>query len=428
VKLTLCLAALLAIPVSAAAQANPGPFGGLFGRTPDPVSRDYTAVEVRASAGGLYDTSVFPEEGAVAAGIQGAAGASAGGVLAVDRVSERLSASISASVGHEQFFVDPSPYRATAYHGGAQIGANLTTRVKLEGGLNYSHSPYYQLISGAGNPGLSTDFLTPISAGAAAVAENETYNGSLGLSAQLGKRTTFQIESHREETRFRNQPASNLFVYGGRARLNHRLSRNLGVYAGYGRDQTNYHSSPSSDLVNELIDLGVDFNQEVTLARRTSLGFSAATGIVRDRSERRFRLNGSVGLSKHFRRTWQATLFAYRDTEFRPGFPEPLFSDSVSASLGGMLSERLEWLTVASAGRGALAFSATTGFKDIGVSSRLMVGISRHLGLYTQVSSYFSEVPIGVSTLPVSGRVEQRRVSVGLSAYIPVYNKVRATP
>lgn len=424
------MAALLVIPAAATAQGNPGPFGGLFGRTPDRVGQDYTVVEVRSSLGGFYDTSVLPGADADLGGApQGAAGGTTNAALVLERGSDRMTASLAGSVAHEQYFMDPSSQQSTSLQGGARVAAKVTTRLNVDAGVNYAHSPYFQLMSGLGNPSMTTDFPAPISFGsAAAFVENETYNGSVALTAQLGKRTSFEARGYRQLTRFTDEPEHNLSINGARATLGHTLSRDLRAHAGYGREQSAQQVNGLPGFVIELIDIGVDFNRQLSLTRKTVLGFSTSTGIVKDQFARRFRLNGSLTLTKQFRRTWQAAAFANRGTEFRPGFVEPIFSDSVGGSFGGMLNRRVEWFTMVSASRGELAFSETHGFSNILATSQVTIGVTRHLGVYGQYASYFDKVPAGSTTLPLPGRLERRTVSVGLTAYIPVFNKVRATP
>ena len=54
-KLLLCVAVLLLSPAAAFTQGNPGPFGGLFGRTPNRTGVDYKVFEIRGSGGGQWN-------------------------------------------------------------------------------------------------------------------------------------------------------------------------------------------------------------------------------------------------------------------------------------------------------------------------------------------------------------------------------------
>lgn len=426
-KLALYAVVLLTVPVAAAAQAaNPGPFGGLFGATPDRIGRNYTVFEVRPSAGGFYSTAAVPDAISNQNPVQGAAGSSARATMLAERTSDRFTMSLSGGVAYEHYFVSPA-YRATTYQASARVSSKVTTRINVDASLGYSHSPYFQFLAGLGAP-LPNNHLsvpTPV-APATSFVENETYDANLGLSAQLGRNTTFDVRGYRRETRFHEQPSNNMYINGARGRLTHTVARGLNLFAGYGREESSaFVNSPNAYTI-EFIDAGVDFNRQLSLSRKTFLGFSTSTTIIKDQIQRRLRINGSVSLTRNFKRTWYATVSANRGTEFEPGIGQPIFSDSVGASIGGLLSRRMSWMTGVSAGRGEIATTQGEGFTNVSANSTLSYGLSRNLGLFAQYSSYFYDVPAGYTTLAVPGRVERRVVSVGVSAYIPIYSRVRA--
>jgi hypothetical protein len=199
------------------------------------------------------------------------------------------------------------------------------------------------------------------------------------------------------------------------------------VHAGYGHNHGEYANGDQAGADYEVIDIGVDFSRAFSLSRRTTFAFATSTSVSKssqtDRKE--FRFNGSLNLSKRFRRTWSATLGAVRDTAFVPGFTEPLFTDTVTASLGGMFTKRLEWIAYASGGKGSYAFSGTSGFNSTTAATRLGIALGKHLSAYGQYLAYWYEIPQGVTIFAVPSRMARQTVAVGLSVYFPIYEDVR---
>jgi hypothetical protein len=198
------------------------------------------------------------------------------------------------------------------------------------------------------------------------------------------------------------------------------------VHASYGRHFVDVRGPNRRDYEGASIDAGVDYNKAFSIARRTTLRFNTATSVVKYPGvNSEFRVNGGVSLSKSFRRTWQASAAFNRATSFVPGFFEPLYTDSVGASLGGMFSRRVQFSTGISAARGESAFSDTTGFSTYSASATLSFAIFKNMSAYTSYATYWYEVPPNAITLTVPGTMARQIVSVGINLYVPVYEKVR---
>jgi hypothetical protein len=175
-----------------------------------------------------------------------------------------------------------------------------------------------------------------------------------------------------------------------------------------------------------VFDVGIDLAREISLARRTAFNFTTQTSMIRETGgERRYRLNGGIGLTRAFQRTWAASVSATRNTEFLPGFLEPIFSDGVSATVSGMLGDRIEWSAAAGASRGEIGFEALDDFVSYTGTSRLSAGVTRHLGVYAEYSYYHYALPPGSTTVVLLPQMSRQAISVGLSAYVPIFTKVR---
>lgn len=98
--------ALLCLPASGAAQSA-GPFGGLFGRTPERTGREFTGLDVRASLAAQVEDPLGGD--APGAGEQARRATGGGSAdLAFERRTDRLVLSLSGASTYQQFFQAPS--------------------------------------------------------------------------------------------------------------------------------------------------------------------------------------------------------------------------------------------------------------------------------------------------------------------------------
>ena len=422
------------LPAAAMAQTSPGPFGGLFGRTPERTGLNVSTIEIRSSVGGQYENALLAaEDEGPDTSVQSGLSSGAAVALIFERRSERLTARLSGSANHQEYYTTPG-FAVNLFGAGGQMNAKLTTRVEAAAAASYVHSPYFQFFQTFGQTSFGRssnvafdDFLVPFSPYAAQMMENESIDAFAGLTGHLTKRSRLNGSVHRRQTQFAQHPANDFVVDGYRATWNLQVGRGLGVHAGYGREHVEQRGAEGTEFDHEIIDVGVDFNRTLSVTRRTTLGFMTSTSLLKDsRGHRQWSLNGAVTLSKHFRRTWRLAAQASRTTEFLPLFLEPVSSDMLGVSLDGMFSRRVHWIAGASGGRGRALFSERSGFDTVGATSRLSVALSNHLGLYGQYAAYRYDIPNGSTTVALRSRLVRQAVSVGLSAYIPVYTKMRA--
>ena len=144
-----CIAAALMMPVAAMAQGNPGPFGGLFGRSAATVGEERTTVEARASMGGQYDTALLAPENSPDLGTQGGFGGGANAGAGFQHQSPRLTTAVSGGVSRLQAFSTPS-YGANIFSAGASLDSAVTTRFRVTTNAGYVHSPFFQLYQNFG--------------------------------------------------------------------------------------------------------------------------------------------------------------------------------------------------------------------------------------------------------------------------------------
>jgi hypothetical protein len=168
--------------------------------------------------------------------------------------------------------------------------------------------------------------------------------------------------------------------------LNYSLGRSFGVYGGY-MDGGQRDEGPS--VLREhwerrpRINFGVSFNRPLSLTRRTRLEFGTGTAGVRDRVEERtdYQLTGFAGLTHEFGRTWNAQAGYSRQVRYIEQISEPVLAHSMSGSVSGSLTRRMELKSGLSASTGRIGAVSGNGFDTYYGSVQLSVGLSRHLGL-----------------------------------------------
>ncbi len=435
------LAAALLTPGAAMAQGNPGPYGKLFGRAPaSSADEEHTTVEIRSTIGANFDDALLAAEGSAAdTPLQRGVSGEGTAFVSVQHQSSVFVANVSGGAGRGEYFTEPASYGTTQWFANADAHAKLSSRFDAQATARYTHSPSYQFFQDFGRGPIAPDFpgnpdspvnpgpvSLPHSAYAIQMLENDMVDVSASLTTRITEKSSLDMSVFRHETQFAQQPDDDVVVDGYRATWQWQLQRGLGVHAAYGHEHIDLQAPDRLDYDSAVIDAGLDFNRAFSIARRTTLGFNTTTSIMtRDGAEKQFRVNGGVSLAKFFRRTWHAALQANRATSFVAGFYEPLNSNTVSASLGGMLSRRLDFVAVASAARGESSFSHTSGYETLNGTARLSMALGKNVSTYVSYFAYSYEVPANAFTLSVPGRMARQVIAAGLSFYVPVYNKVR---
>jgi hypothetical protein len=104
------------------------------------------------------------------------------------------------------------------------------------------------------------------------------------------------------------------------------------------------------------------------------------------------------------------------------GFDQPVFSDSASAGLGGLISRRVEFSTGARYFAGAAGLTAAAPpFDSYAAWARIQTGLTQSLAAYAEYRFYRYEFtdtaarPIGLPS-----NFQRNGVRVGLSLWVPL--------
>jgi hypothetical protein len=419
------LALLVLVPVVAAAQGR-NPYAGLFGRAPQRTGRQFTSVQFRTQAGAqlghTFDQSLASPDGTIPEGLAGGGEA----VLALDHLGDRLTTQAHGRYAYQEYRQEPA-FGVPAYDGGGQLSYKLTTRLAFDLSGQYMRTPFVHTVRL--EPWAFGDQLVyPADHYASLLLRNDTVEGNAGFTSQYTKRSSLSAWGTWRQTDFADAPQENFEARGFRTRWRRTVTRNLGIHAGYGREEVRLREADDHRFMNELIDVGIDYAKSLSMARRTSLSFMTESTVLRENGGKgRFRLNGGIDLQSMFLRTWRSQLGVQRSTEFLPGYAAPVLSDRAHASVSGFLATRLIFYANADAGQASVGFDAPDKVRMYSADTRVTVAVSRHLGVFTQYYYYHYQTPPGLEPSLMLPRISRQTVSIGIQAWVPLVDKDKVT-
>lgn len=414
------LALLVLVPVVASAQPPRNPFAELFGRTPERSGREFTAVQFRTTAnaqiGQNLDQEVITPGGAVPEGLSATGAAS----LIAEYMRDRVQISGLGSYSYQEYRKPPA-FGAPAYDAGFRMNLLPTTRLSFQAGGNFSRSPFFRLMwLGANSAGGG-----PQDGSAILLTQNDTVEGSAGVTSQYTKRSSLTVSGVTRQTRFAISPDRNYSSIGGRAQWKRQMTRDLAIRAGYGREELRQQiEGLDSTFTNELLDIGIEYSRSFSLGRRSSFSFGTETSMLRENEgARRYRLNGNAQLERRFLRSWQAQLSARRATEFLPGFVAPVLTEHGHFTLAGYLVKRLALNVNADGGQGEVGFNDPRKFISYGADTTLTFAVTRHLGVFTRYHYYHYQMPPDPLSMFLLPRGARQGISVGVQTWVSLYDK-----
>ena len=423
-KRALCVAALTLLPAVAFAQANPGPFGGLFGRTPERTGKEYTLFDVRTLVGAQYDDQVLDRnlpvgERMVSGQIYGAR---VGGLFA--RHSDRIDLRIRSMGTYNEYAT--SKVGATNVETDGSFSGKVGTRLSIDARVMHIYTPYFNFLSYPVYGPEVDGFVSVTSQPYATMVESNTLDGEVGFTSFYSKHSTIGASYLRRSTRFTQSPGNDFELNGFRARWTRSLSRSVGLHFEYERDSAQL-SGAGNDVIYERIDLGLDLLKALSPARRTTVVLDAETAIIKQpEMDRSYRLNGGVTVSRWFNRTWTLAGHIHRLTDFLPGFREPLFSDTAGIRLGGMFSERTELSAFVNAGRGRFGMNPDSPpFDTRNAGVQFSFAIAKHFAVFASQNFDYYDVPPASSAVAPVRQFARNSFSVGLTTWIPIFLRER---
>jgi hypothetical protein len=253
-----------------------------------------------------------------------------------------------------------------------------------------------------------------------------SYAGFASFDHRLSRRTTMTMDA---AYRVRNSSIRGVrTIRSGGGKISHSMTRDLSLRLGYRYFDAEYDGL-NGHAANHVIDAGVDYSHALSISRRTRVSFgtgtSATTSPVTNRT--RYRLVGSADLSHEIARTWFASVSYDRGVRFVDSWPEPMFYDSATAAVHGLITRRLQFHLGARAARGSreVLSSDRSTFVTYYGNTGLSYALNRFMDTGVVYSYYNHRFPDSFVLAPgFPNHVSRETVRVYVSAWVPLFRRV----
>jgi hypothetical protein len=450
--LVVCALATIAFPYAAAAQeltsgqqptqpVNPPadpqpesvrrPYRGLFGPPGDPTKQ---SLNLKASLFGAYDDDLLggdTNDILTPAAYQQQGwyeGATAG--LSYNRPGDRLAlgADADVAVNHYPSLGQTNPM----YRGAVNLSGRLAQHTRANFAGDFVYSPLYRLGLFASPLSLSADadpFATVATDYDLFRLQAYRTGAQAGLTQSIGHAS---IEAYYNTDRVNYlHYDSDYSSWTAGARFSMSLTRHLGYHLGYGYSTANYFligNGPRRAIHN--IDVGADYSRALSISRRTSFAFSTGSAILTGDTQflanggrkAYFRFTGDANLRHEMGRTWSAGLAYRRSVDWRETFNQPLLSDSLTASLGGLVSRRVRFSSDANYTIGTVGFvGSNNGYNSASASVGLEYALTHRFEWFTRFVYYHYRFDSGVLLNSLlAPALDRQSVRFGLNVSLPL--------
>lgn len=311
-----------------------------------------------------------------------------------------------------------------------QLSAPVTRRVTFYVTPRAEYSPRYsfQLVSDTLPTDLETGqtTFTPSSDAAPEVDYSVVSNNTLrygilgGAEIDVGTRSSFTIDGGYTKRRS-DLAAFDMEIRNAGVGFDHRFTRNASLELGYTYIEGDHGTGLATRAHN--IDVGVDYRRPLTQTRRTFVSFSTGSTIAEsDISGQRVQATGTATLTHYMKRTWTGVAEYARRLQYVDGFDRPLFGDSFTAGVNGLLSRRMELIARTSYTSGTVGLAVQApGFESFTATLRVRRALSRRLAGYVEGLFYhyaFDEDAVRPPGLPPT--FDRLAFRCGLSLWVPL--------
>jgi hypothetical protein len=436
----LVIIAIAVLPLCAFAQPpQPArPFRSLFNARPQQPGREQSLVLTVSGYGGYDDNVIGGQAGAgtdpraqVGGGV---VGTDAG--LAYTKMAERTQF-IANVGGGARYFPNSSTLSAASYSAGAGLSYQLAHRTRIQVGQNVGFQPYYQLGLFAGFPDQSLGAVQPSNLDYTVLKRSSILLGTrASLDQQLSRRSTltldydffdqsFESGNDQTSTGELTSPSNNaadLQSHGAGIHFRRQVSRYMSVRLGYQYRHAIYSFPERRTVDGHNIDAGVDYSRSLPLSRHTTLSFSTGSTMVSFDGRRYYNVTGNANLSHQFTPNWQGRVAYNRDLSFVASLLQPMFADSVTTQLQGILARRVMVTLTGGylSGQLGLAQETThvhtaTGAFSLVYAFTDFLGATADYSYYSYNFSNNTELPTGLRP-----RLDRNSVRGGLTVWLPL--------
>ncbi len=320
----------------------------------------------------------------------------------------------------------------------AGVGVTRTTAGGLTLLLNqsaaYTPAYFYGLFPATspiepGNPGVTAPNYT--------VADHRTYTygSTASLSHSVGSRSNvtatgeFMYTDRLQET----ETWSDISSYSVRGRYGRNTTRNttMSTELRYRTGEFGYRAGGKTTEVG--LDVGFDYARPFSATRQATLsghvGVSGADypgqalGLVG--YQRRYRTIGDASFNYPISHTWTATASIRRGLEYENDLPTPVVNNGASASVSGLLTDRVDIVFSGGYASGeSILSSEALNFDTYTGDVKVRYAMSRTLAVSVEYFYYYYNFQNGALLMPgMPPHLERNAVRAGLTWWVPALRR-----
>ena len=315
------------------------------------------------------------------------------------------------------------PLQATSFSGETALSASVTSRLNVSASFYTMYSPrfVFSLMPQANDIELN---LAPALDYGVSAAKMLSHAASANARLQVSRRGFLTATASRGSQRLLDQNYNvTTHSYGGG--YSHSATRYTTLRLGY-REQVSHYPSPtgaSNQYTYRILDAGVNYSRPLSISRRTTMSVSTGSAAYANTTETFYTVTATASLNHEINRTWAANVVYSRGLSVVVGFPEPFFTDAVTATIQGRLARQVTLVASTGLSNGHVGLgSATNNYDSVQATARLEWTVkSERIGVYGNYFYHayqFDQPPVSVT--PIPHQVNRNGVSAGLIFRFPL--------
>jgi hypothetical protein len=404
------------------------PFRGLFGAADQPDRRQLLALDWNVLGGyddNLVESSSLDDTRDV---VNGTYTSVSGGLTYVARQEHSSFGASAESSG--RYYPDLHALNGVDGGGSVTLNADLGRRTKISLAQSFAIQPYYGIdFIGGVVPAAASAEAGGGGTRATALSSHRSQglDGRVTLNRTFTARTSATVEYSYRSLHF-GDDGDNAFNWQlAKASLSRNLTRHAALRVGYGygvggNSELSADSIGDSRIVNHNLDLGIDYDRQLSFSRRTRVTFSSgSTGVV-DNGTTTYRVIGNAGLIHELGRTWRAIGSFNRGVQYLPGFGRPFFADTAELRIAGLMQRRIEASAFGGYSSGHLGIDTTaSSYFSSTAGGNVRVALSRKLSCFAQYTYYRYGFDGGVQVpFGLPPQLDRQAIRFGVSGWLPL--------
>jgi opacity protein-like surface antigen len=302
------------------------------------------------------------------------------------------------------------------------LSTKLSPRTSFRATESASYLPFYSL---GAIPGLTTapGGIAPITSDYP-LAQDSAFalSSSASLDHSVTSRSSFSADYLIRYTTYRTADRKyDTWAAGGG--YSYRLSSRTSMRFGYHyRRYDNTASGVSQPTESHDINFGMDSTRPLSPTRTMTFGFNVGTSVYRSVTTSHYLVTGNVHVNRQISRSWTGNVTYDRGIQYVQGFPNPFFSDSVSAGLSGYLSPRSSVHVSGAYSNGQAGVTTSDqGFRTYSGVAGYQFALNKFIALSADYHYYhYVFDPTVVLPAGVNRGLNRQSVRVGLNLWLPL--------